>query len=123
MNPGIIQIEARAKAFKFDYERLQFLKHKLAELDEQNHKYDKFEKVLLAKLECELQMEYKTIREAERKARTHNLYTEHLENQIKARRNLLDIKALISGLEAKMEHEKMDKMQEMSERKIIDRHN
>lgn len=117
MNSVITQIEARAKAFKYDYERLQFLKHKLAELDEQNHKYDKFEKVLLAKLECELQMEYKTIREAERKARTHNLYTEHLENQITARRNLLDIKALISGLEAKMEAEKMQRMEEMAEKK------
>ena len=72
---------------------------------------------MLAKLECELQLEYKTIREAERKARTHNSYKEHLENQIKARRNLLDIKALISGLEAKMEAEKMQRMEEMAEKK------
>lgn len=117
MNHEIIQIEARAKAFKYDYERLQFLKHKLAELDEQNHKYDKFEKVLLAELELHFKSESKTMREAELKARTSIKFKERLDNQIKARRNLLDIKALISGLEAKMEAERMQKMEEMAEKK------
>lgn len=123
MNPEIIQIEAKAKAFKFDYERLQFLKHQHALFNEQYQKLDKFEKPLRAELELYFRAESKTSKEAEQKALTSKKYTEHLNNQITAERNLLDIKALIAGLQAKMEHEKMDKMQEMSERKIINHHN
>lgn len=117
MNPELTQIETKAKAFKYDYERLQFLKHQFAELDEENHKCDKFEKVLFAELELHFKSESKTIREAEQKARTSIKYKEHLEKQIKARRNSLDIKALISGLEAKMEAEKMQRMETMAEMK------